>query len=162
MKKCLALMLVAVLIAGCFPGCAAVNTASPVSYTFQELTIRLPMAFVPLNDAFAEYDFIFGDGKVTLAGIREDRSQLQALGLASSLEEYSAQLIRAHGLDCQMLQENGITYFNYEAGEEPPFIYIVSVWETPEAFWVVQAYCLSEDYAAVKDAMWQYLSSVTL
>lgn len=140
-------------------GCGAKETAA--THSFQELSITLPVEALDLGTD-ADCDFRFACGVVTVSGIREDRESLRQAGIDPDLYQYTDLLIRAHGLDCQRLQTDGITYFNYEAGAPQAFTYVVTVWETENSFWTVQAYCRSEDYAAVKDAMWQYLRSVTV
>ena len=134
-------------------------SAKEATFTIQDLSLSVPASFIPLHGdpAFADYDFLFSDGKVTVAGIREDKALLPEL----TLETFGQLVIHAHELDCQLLESDGITFFNYEAGD-PAFTYTVSVWETENAFWSVQTYCKSEDYAAVREDMWQLLRSVKL
>lgn len=154
MKKHLIFPILFLLI--CLTGCSGKPAAT--EHRFEELRLSLPAAYVNLTGekAFTEYDFLFSDGTVTLAGIREEKALLPGFHLQS----YGQLVIRAHRLDCQLLQSDGITYFNYEAGV-PAFTYVVGLWETEDAFWSVQAYCKSEDYAASREAMWQLLQSVT-
>ena len=153
MKTGLILALALALALCTLTGCGA----EPVqlTYTSGELTLQLDRSFVDLGQNEA-YDLLCGNGTVTLAAIREDKSRLPAL----TLQEFGHLVIQAHGLDCQLLQLDGITCFNYEAGD-PAFTYTVGVWETENAFWSVQTYCPSEAYAAVRESMWQILQSVT-
>ena len=58
-----------------------------------------------------------------------------------------------------MEEKEGIRTFSYESGE---FTYVVTLWETEEAFWTVQAYCPTADYGDVKGDIWEILSSVTV
>lgn len=131
--------------------------AKEATLTFADLSVSVPASFVALHEepAFADYDFIFSDGRMTLAGIREEKTLLPEL----TLETFGQLVIHTHDLDCQLLQSDGITYFNYEAGS-PAFTYTVGIWETKDAFWTVQTYCKSDDYAAVREEMWQLLRSV--
>jgi len=162
MKRLLALLLALTVCVGTVSGCGGQETLT--THAHEDLTITLPAEAMDLSadPRFADYDFLFACGLVTISGIREERALLRQQGVDPTLQEYTDLLIRAHGLDCQMLLSDGITYFNYEAGDPQLFTYVVTVWETEEAYWTVQAYCRSEDYAAVRDAMWQYLRSITV
>ena len=155
MRKGLCFALVWVVLVCALTGCS--SGPAQVRYECFELSISLPQTFVDLSgEDFSQYDVLFSDGTVTLAGIREDKSLLPK---DLSLEDFGQLVIHAHELDCQLQQNDGLTYFNYEAGA-PAFTYTVGVWETEDAFWSVQTYCKSEDYAAVRKDMWQLLQSV--
>ena len=154
MRKGLCFALVWVLLVCALTGCSTGPTETV--YTCQELSVSLPNTFVELGSTFPQYDLILSDGTVTLAAIREDKARLPEL----TLQDFGLLVIHAHELDCQLLQYDGITCFNYEAGE-PAFTYTVGIWETQDAFWSVQVYCKSEDYVTVREDMWQLLQTVT-
>ena len=154
MRKGICFPLVLALLVCALSGCGT-GPAERV-YTCHELTVTLPQTFVDLQETLPQYDMVFSDGRITLAGIREEKALLPSL----TLEAFGQLVIQAHELDCQLLQSDGLTYFYYEAGE-PAFTYTVGIWETDTAFWSVQTYCRAEDYAAVREDMWQLLKSVT-
>ena len=159
MKRLLALLLVLTICIATVSGCSAKEKFA--SHTYGDLTISLPVNAVDLSAQYSDFDFLFGCGLVTVGGIREDRALLQAHGI-DTVQQFTELLIHAHQLECQPLKTDGITYFNYEAGQPQQFTYVVTVWETADAFWSVQAYCRAEDYATVRDIMWQYLRSTTV
>ena len=62
-------------------------------------------------------------------------------------------------VNAQLQEKDDVRFFSYKAGE---YTYVVSLWETEEAFWTVQAYCPTADYSKVKNDIWDILSSVTV
>ena len=104
-------------------------------------------------------DFVFGLDPIAVNGLREDKSVFEAYGLALDLETYGNLLRSSNNVTDELAQKDGIWTFTYEASG---YTYVVTLWETQDAFWTVQAYCPSEDYNSVKDKMWELLSSVTV
>ena len=154
MKKLFVLILVLSL---CMTGCG-VKEAS-VSYHIEDLTLRLPAGFMDLsNEPYAaELDFLFGQDPIIINGKREEKAVLTAYGLDLNLESYGEFVILTNNVSATLEQKDGIYTFSYKSGG---FTYVVTLWQTPEAFWTVQAYCPSESYSKAKDEMWSILRSV--
>ena len=155
MRK-LILLLVCVL---CLTGCAP-EPAAP-SYAFDDLSIQIPEDFINLSEeSFAQdLNFVFGRDPIAFNGLREEKATFEAYGLEMDLERYAKLLIAANNQACQPTQTDGIWNFSYEAGE---MTYVVTLWETEEAYWTVQGYCPTKDYHKVKKDIWNILSSVTV
>ena len=156
MRKLIALLLILVL---CLSGCGAKE--STASHTYGDLTIQIPSDYTDLSDeAFAaNLDFVFGRDPIAVNGLREEKATFEAYGLQLSLEDYGTLLLKSNNVGGTLTQKDGIHTFSYTAGD---FTYVVTLWETEDAFWTVQAYCSAADYGSAKDEMWQILSSVTL
>ena len=156
MKK---LVLLLVVFSLCLAACGA-DTAT-VSHTYEDLTLEIPETYIDLSDEdFAEgLDFVFGQDPIAVNGLREPKATFEAYGLEMDLERYGSLLLKANNVSNELTRKDGIPTFTYESGE---FTYVVTLWETEEAFWTVQAYCPTEDYSASQKAMWQILSSVTV
>lgn len=156
MKKLLSLLLALTLcLAGCGP-----EPAAP-SYAFDDLSIRIPQDYINLSDGeFAEdLDFVFGLEPITVSGLREPKATFAAYGLEPNLEQYGQALIKANQVNADLAEKDGICCFTYEAGA---YTYLVSLWETKDAFWTVQAYCPTADYSKAYGDMWEILCSVTV
>ena len=156
MKKFILLLVVLSL---CLGGCGH-EIAAP-SYAFEDLSIQIPEDYRNLSgEPFAEdLDFVFGKDPVALSGIREEKATFAAYGLDMDLQRYGDLLIRSNNVQTELIQTDGIWNFSYVSGD---FTYVVTLWETKDAFWTVQAYCPTADYDSVKDDIWEILSSVTV
>ena len=156
MKK---IILLLVVLSLCLSGCRAKETSAP--HTCQELTIRIPTDYIDLSgESFAEgLDFVFGLDPVAINGLREAKETFAAYGLELDLQTYGELLMESNNVSSQLDQKDGIWHFSYTSGD---FTYVVTLWETEEAFWTVQAYCPTADYDSVKDNIWEILSSVTV
>ncbi len=156
MRKLILLLLVCTL---CLTACGAEETTAP--HTYEDLTIRIPVDYIELSDEefAAELDFVFGLDPIAINGLREEKATFEAYGLEMDLERYGKLLIAANNVKTQLTQTDGIWNFSYTAGE---MTYVVTLWETEEAFWTVQGYCPTEEYNKVKKDIWNILSSVTV
>ena len=156
MKKLVSLLLVLCL---CLAGCHA-ESAAP-SYTFEDLSIQIPEDYINLSDEeFAEgLMFVFGQDPIAVNGLREEKATFEAYGLELDLETYGNLICKSNNVAGELEQKDGIWTFSYESSE---FTYVVTLWETEEAFWTVQAYCPTADYSKVQKDMWDILSSVTV
>ena len=151
----LALALLCASLAGC------VGEKATATYTVEDLTITLPADFIDLSDeAFAaELSFVYGLDPIAVNGLREAKSTFAAYGLDMDLERYGQLLISSNNVQAKLEQKDNIPYFTYASDE---FTYVVTLWETEESFWMVQAYCPTEEYNSVKADIWDILGSVTV
>ena len=156
MRKLILLLLVCVL---CLTACGP-EPAAP-SYAFDDLSIQIPEDYINLSDKeFASgLDFVFGLDPVAINGMREEKATFQAYGLEVDLERYGKLLIAANNVSSQLIQTDGIWNFSYASGD---MTYVVTLWETEDAYWTVQGYCPTESYHKVKKDIWNILSSVTV
>ena len=156
MKKLIPLLLVLSL---CLAGCGH-ESAAP-SYAFQDLSIQIPEDYIDLSqeEVATGLDFLFGKDPIAVNGLREEKATFEAYGLQLDLQTYGNLLLKSNNVGSALEEKDGIRTFSYESGE---FTYVVTLWETEEAFWTVQAYCPTADYSDVKDDIWEILSSVTV
>lgn len=159
MKKPIILLLAVVLLCSTLTGCGIEKATA--SYTHDDLAITLPADFIDLSeeDFAAELSFVYGLDPIAVNGLREPKSTFTAYGLDVDLEKYGQLLISANNVQAKPEQKNGILFFTYTSGG---FSYVVTLWETEEAFWTVQGYCPTENYNKVKNDIWKILSSVTV
>ena len=156
MKTLIPLLLVLSL---CLAGCGH-ESAAP-SYAFQDLSIQIPEDYIDLSqeEVATGLDFLFGKDPIAVNGLREEKATFEAYGLQLDLQTYGNLLLKSNNVGSALEEKDGIRTFSYESGE---FTYVVTLWETEEAFWTVQAYCPTADYSDVKDDIWEILSSVTV
>ena len=156
MKKALLLLLILCM---CMSGCGADIATAP--HSFQDLTIQIPVDYIDLSDEeFAQdLSFVFGKDPIALNGHREEKALFAAYGLELDLQRYGDLLMKSNNVTSQLSEKDGILHFSYTSGD---FTYVVTLWETDEAFWTVQAYCPTQDYSKVQKDIWNILSSVTV
>lgn len=159
MKQILSLSLALALCIGLLCGCMDEETT--VSHAYEDLTIYIPTDYIDLSgEEFAQgLSFVFGMNPIAVNGLREPKSTFTAYGLNLDLKQYGKFLMMSNQVNAQLQEKDGVRFFSYKAGE---YTYVVSLWETEEAFWTVQAYCPTADYSKVKNDIWDILSSVTV
>ena len=159
MKKHFSLLLAVLMLCICLAGCVAKETTAPHSY--EDLTIRIPADFPDLSDAdFAQgFSFVFGLDPIAVNGLREEKATFRAYGLEPDIRQYGEWILAANHVSAELSQKDGIWTFSYPSGD---YTYLVTLWETRDAFWTVQAYCPTVDFPRCEQEMWQILSSVTV
>ena len=159
MRKHFVLLLALVLCIGLLSGCGAKETSAP--HAFQDLTIRIPADYIDLSEeVFADgLDFVFGKEPIAISGLRDAKETFATYGLELDLQQYGQLLMESNQVRCQLAQTDGIWNFSYTSGD---FTYVVTLWETDDAFWTVQAYCPTADYHKNHDQMWKILTSVSV
>ena len=156
MRKYLILALICILL---LTGCGGKEATVP--HTYNDLTIQIPTNYVELTgEEFAEgMDFVFGCDPIAINGQREAKATFEAYGLDIDLERYGNLLLKSNNVSGRLTEKDGILACSYVSSD---MTYVVTMWETEDAFWTVQAYCPTANYAKVKNAMWEILSSVTV
>ena len=156
MKKALLLLVVLCL---CLSACGAKETTAPHAY--EDLTIRIPTDYIDLSgEEFAEgLSFVFGKDPIAINGMREEKATFEAYGLELDLQTYGKFLMKSNNVTSELEEKDGVLHFTYTSGE---FTYVVTLWETGEAFWTVQAYCAAGDYNKAKGDIWDILKSITV
>ena len=155
-KVIVALLLVCALFAGCGVLCDQERTC-------EDLTITIPGHFLDMSDQdYAKgMNFLYGFNDIAVVGIRETKESLAFYDADLTLEEYGALVMQGNGLDGDMELKEGLYTFEYEASNAgQTFTYLGAVFEGEEAFWIVQAYCLSDEYEQHQADMMKWLKSV--
>ena len=150
------LVLSLLLLAGSLTGCSTQH------WRYEELSFTLPSDFQNCSgETYAsEFDFLFDNGTVAIAGIRETRQALSWFGELDD-RQYIDLMIQINGLACQPVQKGGLWCISYEAvSHGVPMTYLCAVYEAQQSFWQVQAYCASADFAVQEKDMWQWILSM--
>ena len=158
MKKILSLALVLVMLLGVLTGCSK-------EFTKEGLTISLTPSFTDQTDAGYTTDatFLYVSPSCAVIGTRDDRASLEALVGPLTLESYGSLIIDLNGTNSILSQVDGLYIFDYEATTEGlSYTYLSAVYESDDAFWLVQVYCGTEKYESQYDTMLGYLKSVTI
>ena len=160
MRRCCHLIFTLLVIGAILVGCAP---ATEKTVSCQGLTITLPSDCMDLSgEEYAkELDFLYACSIGSFLGVRELRSELEETYPALTLENYARLQIKATGQDCQLERKDGIYTYTYTAQSGTESItYISAVFETKDAFWAVQAYCVRADFPENQAKLWKYLASV--
>ena len=159
MKKVLAVLIAAVMVLS-LAGCELFPKEKP--FSVDEMLITL-------TDAFAEAEFegytkAFDSRKAAVFVLREDKALLN--GVELSLAEY-AELTKAANANRgpgEIKTEDGLTYFEYESygsDEQTIYSYFTTMFESKDAFWLVQFTGLRSEYEKLRPEFVKYAQSVT-
>ena len=157
MKIHFVLLLALVLCIGLLSGCGAKETTA--SHTHEDLSIAIPLDFIDLSDrSYANgLSFLYGLDPIAVNGLREEKAHMIEHGYDLNLEGYANLILLSNKISSKLTKKDGIWTFSYDTDG---YTYVVTLWETHDAFWTVQAYCPTQEYSQVSDQMWQILSSV--
>ena len=156
MRRILTLTLSLLLLLGICCGCSVQH------WRYEELSFTLPGEFQNCsNESYAaDFDFLFDNGTVAIAGIRETKQALSGFG-AIDAASYTQLVIEHNSLTCQPAQNSGLWCFSYEAvSHGTPITYLCAVYEAEQSFWQIQAYCASADFSVNEAAMWDWILSM--
>ena len=163
MKRILCIFLTVCLCLG-LCACGKEETVT-TAHTYDDLTIRLPADFIDLTgeDYAAGLAFLQGLDPIAVNGLREEKAFFAGYGLELDLERYAKLVVLSNNLTVQPEKKDGILTFSYEALTDGiSYTYVVTLWETADAYWTVQAYCPTANYSDVSDEIWTILSSITV
>ncbi|MBQ3000497.1 MAG: hypothetical protein IJD63_01975 [Oscillospiraceae bacterium] len=158
MKRTLSLILLFIFYVNLFCGC----TDGYQTVEAKGLTLRIPGYFEDKSSESyaAEQDFLYSYGGMGFLGIREKRSDFPAGYENMGLEAYGNFVIYGNQLSCELTKRDGFYTFTYEKdAPEGTLTYVAIVLENKEAFFTVQAYCLSEFYNENASLIWKCLTS---
>ena len=161
MKRFFAIALLLLLGIGLFCGCK--DNSRRIKKN--GLTMELPEYFADRSSESyaADYDFLYTYGGTGFLGIRENRSDFPAGYENMDLEAYGKFVIFGNRLSCELTQKDGFYTFTYEKdAPEGNLTYIAIVLEDKDAFWTVQAYCLSSFFAENQAFLWKTLTSAKI
>lgn len=155
LKVLVVLLLAVCLLAGC-------GTQPDQTVTCGELSITLPGSFQDWSQdpASAGLSFSYADETKGVCGVFESKEYLQAYIPGLDAQRYAELFVESNSLASSVEMTDGIPTFSYTAEGDPAIRYLCGVFESGENFWVVQAYCASEDFEESKEEMWRYITSV--
>ena len=161
MKRFFAIALLLIFCAGVLCGCG--DDGQKIEKN--GLTMHLPNYFTDRSsESYAkDYDFLYTYGGTGFLGIRENRSDFPAGYENMDLEAYGKFVIFGNQLTCELTQKDGFYTFTYEKdAPEGTLTYIAIILSDENAFWTVQAYCLSSFFAENQSFMWKTLTSAKI
>ena len=130
-----------------------------------EFSIRLPGYFLDMSDQdFAkDLELVYGSADGAVSVSKESIVSLQEYLPTADAKEYAELIVALNGSTASVETVDGIPSFSYTADAEgTEFTYVVGVFVSDTHYWMVQAYCPTEKYAEKQDALWGYITSVTI
>ena len=168
MKKLFSVSLVLALVLAMLAGCGLADQVKQLTkdkdITSGDLTLTVPGLYVDLaetvdNDALS---FVYGMGDTAVLGVRETRADVQnVMPDTDTAREYAELFIEANGVEAEVSEKDGIVTFTYSASAgNQSFTYLCGAYANDNSFWVVQAYCYTENFEDNKSDFWDILKSV--
>ncbi len=161
MKRLLAITFLLLYCACLFCGC----TEDVQLVEKNGLQMKIPNYFADKSsESYAkDYEFLYTYGGIGFLGIREKRSDFPTGYENMDLEAYGKFVIFGNQLSCELTKKDGFYTFTYEKNApEGDLTYIAIVLEDENAFWTVQAYCLTSFYEENASFLWKTLTGAKI
>lgn len=157
MKKFFALLLAMVLaMAGC-----GLLEAKEETFSKDGLTITLTNRFREYDATAEGYSVAYDSATVAVFAMQEQKADFATMGLEPTLEEYAQLVIEANDFDSTVSLDNNLVSFTYEGSNEGvTYTYLACVYETEEAYWLVQFACEADKYENLQADILKYAQSV--
>ena len=165
MKKRITLIVSLILVVSLLCGCGALAAQTvDKTITCNELSMVLTAAFTDFSEESAAdgLAFNYASDKIGVCGIYEDKAYLQEFLPDIDVQTYTELFLESNNVAEPIEVVDGITRFSYSVDGDPSYTYLCGVFESGTNFWVVQAYCESDDYASCQEDMWKYICSVSV
>lgn len=131
-------------------------------FSCEGLTVEIPKNYSPVSSEEAQaYTFALANKKTTIMGLREEKALFEAYGMDLTLEEYAQLIQSANEKSMSVSTYNDQIMMNFKStvnGET--FEYLASVYESEDAFWLIQCACLQEYYEEYRGDFFSQLLSV--
>jgi hypothetical protein len=145
-------------LTGCPLGGAAEKT-----FTREGLTITLTDEFTEKDDIQGQTVY-FEAVRYIATALKEEFHMLEDVGIEASgmsLDEYAELVVELNGFNTSVVKKDGLTTFNYEAsvgGQD--FTYFATVHKGADAFWLIQFFCETKNYASFESKFIEWAKSV--
>ena len=90
------------------------------------------------------------------------KEDFETIGVSDlTIEEYADIVLEANALQQEVVSEDGVTYFVFEASvEDGSYTYLAAMYKGSDAYWLVQFACKSSQYESLKPELIKYAQSV--
>jgi hypothetical protein len=145
-------------LTGCPLGGAAEKT-----FTRDGLTITLTDEFTEKDDLDGQTVY-FEALRYIATALKEEFSMFEEFGIDAgnmSIDEYAELVVEVNGFNTSVVKKDGLTTFKYEAsvgGQD--FTYFATVHKSADAFWLVQFFCETKNYASFESKFIEWAKSV--
>ena len=154
--KILAICLIACLM---LTACGGTKTKL---YSCEGLTIEVPANYKEVTgEAAQQYTFALSNNKTTVMGLREEKAILEALGMDLTLEEYASVIQSSNNKQMSVSTYNNQIIMEFDSYVDgKPYTYLASVYESEDAFWLIQFASLKSDHEKYRGDFFSQLLSV--
>ncbi len=158
MKKFLSLLFAVVMLVSL----TSCMTASPKDFTCEGMTVTLTDRFKETE--YEGYTVCYGSPDVMVIVLKESFS-LQAGLDQMTLDEYAKLVLQANASKSpsEITKHEGFQSMEYDflnEKENQTYSYFSTMFKGPDAFWLIQFACKTEDYDANKDTFLTYANSI--
>lgn len=133
---------------------------SPQEFSAEGMTITLTNDFI--SSEADGYTLCYDSEKVAVLALREEFA-LQEGAEDYTLVEYGELVIQTNKLETALEVQNGIHCFEYEhaASKKETYHYLVTLFKTDDAFWMVQFITLTENTEDLRPSFLEWAGSIS-
>ena len=153
----LGLLLFIIVILYLFPGCS--ERMNTFEKNGMSITLTNDYQEKPKENITAYYE----SSKAAVIAEKDDFASINDSGMSSDISsaEYAELIIESSGLDTPVLEENGLTYFEYSIDTDfGSFKYLASIYKSSDAFWLIQFSCQTDIYDSMRSEFFAFAHSV--
>ena len=161
MKKNL-IKLTALILVLCLSLCAC-GAAEDQTIIVDGLTMTLPGNFQEMKDIASEnnQNFVYATSTQVIMGLKEAKSIFESYGLDLTLADYADLIVTGYELNTSVEYVGGIPTVIYTSDVSgTTFKYIAAMYESNDAFWMVQCSCELDKFDRCYEDFITYLTSV--
>jgi hypothetical protein len=161
MKK-ISLLLAVLMLTLALASCGLIGGEK--TFTVDGLSITVKGMFSEQNQLNSEYDLILISPQAGVMILKETFAEFEEAKLDTdmSAKEYAEIVMKGNSLTGAPTEEDGLTYFTYTAKSDgTEFTYVGYCFRSTDAYWLVQIYCATSDFASMKADFNTWAKSVT-
>lgn len=159
--KRIALLLAAVLLTLSFASC---GLAGEKTFEADGMSITVKGMFTEQNELNEDQNLVLISPDAGVLAVKETFTDIAAANLdpEMSAKEYAAVVMKGNGQTGEPTEADGLTYFTYtNTSDDTEFTYMAFAYRASDAFWLVQAYCPTEDFEKQQPDFITWAKSVT-
>lgn len=124
---------------------------------------------ITLDDSFTEkehnsYTALYDSASAGVVILKEEFSLFPNVDTDNmSVSEYATLVIQTNNRDAEVKEKDSLVYFVFEAqANGKNFTYFCPVFKASDAFWLVQFFCTTENYASMESQFFSWAKTIKL
>ena len=154
--------LLSLCLMACLMLTACGGTTKTTEFSCDGLTMTVPADYRQMTgEEVQAYTFALTNNKTILMGLREEKAIFRSFGMELTLDDYMQIIREANQQEMTVDTYNGQYMIKFESVVEGNrFKYLASVYESEDAFWLIQFGCPESDFEDFRGDFFEQLLSV--